>query len=419
MWRRLEIGLALLLAAAIGIAVWLARRTPQPPEIDHRKSTLLSGPYGSRAVYDVLVQLGRPVQRRRTSLADFTAEIREPALLVELNPPEVLDLAELDEVAYYVQRGGAVLSAGWGGGITSCAGWELEPSGFVRESVYVVPPPGGPVLPRSARVLKRKRPSGIFGEKLSALAKESITPTTSCDSLVAVRSETLLVSTTKLPVALRLWYERGGSITLVADAGWFANRTWRDTDVPLVALPWFDSPRGRPGHVVLDEYHQGFQDEDQATWDLVWGWLRSSPVGWAILQLLAIALVWLAVHAVRFGPALSVIQRRRRSPLEHLEALGAGLESAGATETAVQRLTAGLRRRLSRTGSVYTDEKQIKAWLETLELAMRDPKGRAAVKRLRRLMNERNGGDAQVLAAAQTVEDVWEQLHPPTARARF
>ena len=419
MLRRLEIGLALLLTVAIAVAIWAAGRTPQPPQLDYRRSTLLAGPNGSRALYDVLVQLGRPVQRRGTPLYDFTAEAGEPALLVELQPSIELEPAELDEVVYFVRRGGAVLSAGAGGGITACAGWRLQPDGWADESVHVVPPPaaGALELPRSARVLTRKRPSGIFSEKLSALRKVSVEGVTSCDSLVAVRSETLLVSMKKRPVALRLWYERGGSITLVADAGWFGNQIWRDTDVPVVALPWLASPRGRPGRVVLDEYHQGFGDDDQSS-GLIWGWLRSSPSGWALLQILAIALVWLAVNAVRFGPALSVIERRRRSPLEHLEALGAGLESAGATETAVQRLAAGLRRRLSRTGSIHTDDKQMKVWLETLELAMRDPKGRAAVKRLRRLLSERNGGDDQVLAAAQTVEEVWEQLHPPATRAR-
>jgi len=419
MLRRLEIGLALLLMVAIGVAIWAARRTPQPPQLDSRRSTMLSGPRGSRAVYDVLVQLGRPVQRRRTPLFDFSFETaHSAALLVELNPPFELEPAELEEVVHYVQHGGAVLSAGNGGGITACAGWQLQPDGWVDDSVDVVSPPGAPNLPRSARVLRRKRPAGIFGEKLSALAKESIEADVPCDSLVPVRSETLLVALKKRPVVLRLWYEGGGSITLVADAGWFGNRTWRDTDIPIVALPWLASPHGRPGRVVVDEYHQGFRADDQSVWGVTWGWLRSSPMGWAMLQILAITLVWLAVNAVRFGPALEVIERRRRSPLEHLEALGAGLESAGATETAVRRLAAGLRRRLSRTGSIRTSEKQMQSWLETLELAMRDPKGRAAVKRLRRLVNERNGGDAQVLAAAQTVEDVWEQLHPPTARAR-
>jgi hypothetical protein len=420
MLRRLEIVFALLLALAVTIAIWAARRTRQPPEIDYRRSTLLSGPYGSRAIYDVLVQLGRPIQRRRTPLYDLTTEERAPALLVELQPPLELEEDELDEVVDYVRGGGAVLSAGRGGGVTACAGWRLEPSGFVDDSVYVVPPPGVSRLPRAARVLVRKQPSGVFGEKLSALAKESIENSTSCDSLVVARSETLLVATKQQPVALRLWYEGGGSITLVADAGWFGNRVWRDTDVPIVALPWLASPSGRPGRIVMDEYHQGFEEDNQSETGLIAAWLRSSPVGWAVLQLVAIALVWLAVNAVRFGPAQAVIERRRRSPLEHLEALGAGLESAGATETAVQRLVAGLRRRLSRSGSVPADEKQMTVWLETLELAMRDPKGRSAVKRLRRLMNERHGGDAQVLAAAQTVEEVWEQLHPPppTTRAR-
>jgi hypothetical protein len=422
MLRRLEIGLALLLILAIGVAMWAAGRTPRPPELDYRKSTFLSGPNGSRAVYDVLVKLGHPVQRRRTPLYDFTTEAHEPALLVEFHPLDQLEPAELEQVVSYVQHGGAVLSAGHGGGITACAGWRLQPDGWVDDSVDVVSPPGVPRLPRSARVLRRRGPAGVFGEKLGALAKESIENDVPCDSLVAVRSETLLVSRKlQRPVALRLWYQGGGSITLVADAGWFGNRIWRDTDVPVVALPWLAPPHqgGRPGRVVVDEYHQGFRADNQSESGIIWGWLRSSPMGWALLQILAIALVWLAVHAVRFGPALAVIERRRRSPLEHLEALGAGLESAGATETAVQRLAAGLRRRLSRTGSIHTNERQMPSWLETLELAMRDPKGRAAVKRLRRLVNERNGGDAQVLAAAQTVEDVWEQLHPPTARERF
>src|SRR5258706_502741 len=122
----------------------------------------------------------------------------------------------------------------------------------------------------------------------------------------------------------------------------------RETDVRLPLL----TPRPeRPGRVVWDEYHQGFGAENQvSSAGRTWSWLRSSPAGWAILQLMAVALAWLAMTAVRFGPALSVIERRRRSPLEHVEALGAGLESAAAADTAVQRLALGLRRRLSRTG---------------------------------------------------------------------
>ena len=143
-------------------------------------------------------------------------------------------------------------------------------------------------------------------------------------------------------------------------------------------------------------------------------WLRHSPAGWLILQLIAVALVWLATTAVRFGPALSVIERRRRSPLEHLEALGAGLESAGDANTAVQRLVLGLRRRLSRAGHVGTGD--VLPWVESLELAMRGPQGRAAVRRLHQLLTARDRDAQRVLDTAQAVEDVWEELRPRKTR---
>src|SRR2546426_3232421 len=52
-----------------------------------------------------------------------------------------------------------------------------------------------------------------------------------------------------------------------------------------------------------------------------------------------------AVAAVRFGPARPVLERRRRSPLEHLEALAAGLEGAVGVDTSIGLTVAGLRRR--------------------------------------------------------------------------
>jgi hypothetical protein len=166
---------------------------------------------------------------------------------------------------------------------------------------------------------------------------------------------------------------------------------------------------------VWDEYHQGFGSGNQTSFSArTWDWLRSSPAGWAILQLIAVALAWLAMTSVRFGPALAVIERRRRSPLEHLEALGAGLESAGDTDTAIERLALGLRRRLSRAGHV--GDGNVLPWLESLELAMRGPQGRTAVRRLHYLLTARDRDEQRVLLAAQAVEDVWEELRPRTTR---
>src|SRR5439155_1012095 len=64
---RLEIGLALLLAAAVAIALWAANRRPtRESDFDRRTSTYLSGPTGSKALNEVLARLGRRADRRQT-----------------------------------------------------------------------------------------------------------------------------------------------------------------------------------------------------------------------------------------------------------------------------------------------------------------------------------------------------------------
>ncbi len=414
---RLELGLVLLVATALGIAVWAANRAPEQQPPDFRASTLLKGPQGSKALHDVLARLGRRVARRRTPLFTLTEERTEPpSLLVLLDPPFALEAAELEQVVTFVQSGGAVLAAGWGGGVTACAGWRLEPRGFVDDSVRARPRPplpgagGGLRLPRAARVLAVRHPTeGIEGLRKRRLPESD----DRCDTLLPRARDTLVAALDRRPVVLRLHYRGGGTITLAADVGWFRNRTWRETDVAYVVLPLLTPPSsgaGR-GRVLWDEYHQGFGAEGPSLTVLTWDWLRESPLGWVVLQLIAVGLLWLAVTAVRFGPALSVIERRRRSPLEHLEALAAGLESAAGVDAAAQLMVAGLRRRLSRTGSLTADGRQLSAWLGTLELAVASSRGRQSVRVLQRALTQ-PGGPERVLAAAQAVEDVWEELRP-------
>jgi hypothetical protein len=366
----------------------------------------------------VLVRLGRPSERRRTALFTLAAEgARRPAILVVLDPPMHLQDAELEQVAEFVSTGGAVLAAGRGGGITRCVQWRLTPERMRVDSVTVRPPVAGAGLrlPRAARVLSPLKREGTPRERLQGLVKAGDEADDPCEMLIPSGTDTILAAANGRPVILRLRYRGGGTITLAADAGWFSNEVWRDSDVPIVVLPLLTPAARRPGRVAWDEYHQGFgQHGGSSLAGRTWSWLRESPAGWAILQLIAVALVWLALTAVRFGPARAVIERRRRSPLEHLEALAAGLESAADADTAVQRLVAGLRRRLNRTGQLSSGDLQ--PWLESVELAMRGARGRAAVRRLRHLITERDGS-GRVLAAAQAVEDVWEELRPRTTRA--
>jgi hypothetical protein len=432
---RLEISLALLLAAAIGVAVWAANRTEKPPAFDDRASTFLSGPQGSKGLHEVLVRLGRPAERLRRPLTNLTGDTgtsrrAPPALLVVLGPPMDLDDEELEQVVQFVVRGGAVVAAGYGGRITRCAGWRLHPQTYLDDSVAVrQPDPQRPLgLPRAGRVLTPWRRTERQLRGLDRLVKRADAPDDPCTVLAAARSsgpgsrDTLISTVDGRPVVLRQRYDRGGSITLAADVGWFTNKVWRDTDVPIVMLPILTPPRPGGGRVAWDEYHQGFGRRGPSLTGVVWDWLRHTPPGWAILQLVAVALVWLGMTAVRFGPAREVVERRRRSPLEHLEALAAGLESASGVNTAVRRIVAGLRRRLGRTGSGASHLRgdDLSGWLESLELVMRGPRGRDAVRRLQRLTHPSGNGEGdRVLATAQAVEDVWEELRPRTTRDAF
>ena len=413
---RLEIGLALLFILALGIVVWAGSRHPHTAELDFRSSTFLTGPMGSKALYDVLGQLGHRTERRRTPLGNFAmVRARRPAILVVLNPVFPLRDAEVEEVVRYVRGGGVVVASGWGGGITECFGWRIQPE--MRADSIAVRSPDGIRLPRTAHVLSLLQRDTSSRGGLRGLVKQTDrdTPPDLCNTVVPFAIDTIVAAVNNRPAILRLRFRGGGIVTFVADPGWCTNRVWRDSEIPMIAVALLTPSRERPGRVVWDEYHQGFGEySGPSLTGQTWSWLRRSPAGWAILQLVAVALVWLAMTSVRFGPALSVIERRRRSPLEHLEALGAGLESAADTDTAVERLALGLRRRLSRAGHV--GDGNVLPWLESLELAMRGPQGRAAVRRLHHLLTARDRDEQRVLLAAQAVEDVWEELRPRTTR---
>ncbi|MBI1967712.1 MAG: hypothetical protein HYS40_06960 [Gemmatimonadetes bacterium] len=406
---RTEIGLALLILTALVLAVVVGRPRPAGESaLDARASSLLAGPAGSKAPYEVLARLGVPVERRRSALFNLANDsLHRPGLLALLAPPIALLPAELEQVVRYVRAGGAVLAAGEGGGITRCAGWEAQRTEerVLAESVAVVPPVAGLRLPRVRRILQSRR-----GEEEDLKRRLRKADDAACGGLLASVQDTLLRLADGRPVILRLRYPGGGSVTLVAESEYFRNRAWRASDAPAVVTPLF--LRRARGRVSWDEYHQGFGRDASTTGALV-GWLLRSPGGWALLQLAAVALVGIAVAAVRFGPTRAVIERRRRSPLEHLEALAAGLESAAGADTAVELTIAGLRRRLHRTE--HGSAADARRWLAALELSLPTARGRAAVRRLQRIGTQ-PGGAERVLAAAQAVEDVWEELRPRATR---
>ena len=79
-------------------------------------------------------------------------------------------------------------------------------------------------------------------------------------------------------------------------------------------------------------------------------WSTRSPWGWVVWQLAAVGVIALLASGVRFGPVRRAIERRRRSPLEHVRALATALAAARGHDVAVRLMVQGLRRRLSRGG---------------------------------------------------------------------
>jgi hypothetical protein len=392
---------AVILAAVAGVVTAPTRDLEDP-----RLSTYLAGPHGAKGLAQTLRHLGMTVEQRRRPYFDLAGDSGQPRRAVllaflDIDPPTARELAAVRD---YVTYGGRVFVAGVTG-IESCFGYH---SRRVRRGAQADSTPvasGAWRLPRAGRVLAR-----IPAESLAPGTAERLEGD-ECAPRFAARVDTLLSVRGGRPLTLRLGFPTGGEAVLLADGAFLTNRSLKETDAGLAVLPWFAD--GRTRRVVVDEYHQGFGAGGSLLAASA-AWLVGHPPGWAILQLVGVALVALAVVAVRFGPPRAGVERRRRSPLEHLEALAAGLEGAGGVDTAVALTVSGLRRRLGRAGALSVDAQR--SWLAALELGLPTATGRNAVRELQRTINQ-PGGPERALAAAQAVEDVWEELRPQTTRA--
>jgi hypothetical protein len=105
----------------------------------------------------------------------------------------------------------------------------------------------------------------------------------------------------------------------------------------------------------------------------------------------------------------SVIERRRRSPMEHVRALATTLAASRGHDVAVRLMVQGLRRRLSRGGRAAGAD--LDAWLESLAPSVRSARGREALETLTGTLRTQPDA-ASVLAAGNAVETLWEELKP-------
>lgn len=280
-----------------------------------------------------------------------------------------------------------------------CFGLEIDQMiGPDDPGIAIVAPEGTEVVP-SVRAVVRRLPfdslRGFPGELSEA-----------CPLLAPIDVDTLVRTVDGRAAVLRLTHRRGGQTLVLGDSRLVSNRVLKETDIGVALLPWLLDTA--PRRVVFDEYHHGFQQR-RSILAATWSWALGSPVGWLMLQLIVVGLLAVGYSAVRFGPALTAVERRRRSPLEHLDALAAGLERSRGDDAAVALLSRGLQRRLVRMGTLGGAGGTERDWVARLALAVRTPPARAAVARLGKLVQE-GGKGTRVLELAQTVEDVWQFL---------
>jgi len=395
---RVELAIAsgLLVVLGAGVAALGNRRAGTRDE-DPRRSTYLAGPSGAQGLAEALARLGIRVERYRhpSETLDTLARKRSRTLVAVLGPSLPLGPVEARFLA------GApfdVLLAGSGAQRAfRCLGYAVM--GRRGRSAEASAPSGSRRVPVRAELVQHLAQSVVDSSEMEDGR------VVTCVVPVATRVDTLLRTTSGRAVAVRLSLANDRMATLVADDRIFSNRELRETEAGPLALGWIVP---RYDRIVVDEYHHGYE----ASGSLVGAalrWTLRSPWGWMGWQLAVVGLIALLTAGIRFGPIRSAVQRRRRSPLEHVRALATALAAARGHDVAVGLMVQGLRRRLSRSGTPIRSD--LGTWLQNLSPGIRSTRGREALVTLTALV-QGQPDSAGVLQAADAVETLWEELKP-------
>ena len=137
-----------------------------------------------------------------------------------------------------------------------------------------------------------------------------------------------------------------GRVVILAEARPLSNARAADHPLAIVAVRAALSYTSEADTVFFAEYHQGIRG-DRSRAEVLGQFLARTPQGRALLHLILLCFLVLACAGIRFGapaPAVAPPDRERRSPLEHVSALGDLYRKAGATRTATLLLLARLAR---------------------------------------------------------------------------
>lgn len=325
--------LALLLGAVLLVGLF-ATPGEHADESDPRLTTHRVSPHGGRALYLTLAELGVPVGRRA---ADWARRDSLPPVMALLAPSVSPSPGEVGNLLEWLEGGGTLLYvAGSGDPVADTLGLVLHPT-FpdtgeifaepVWDGVEALPRPGDP-LSRGTHAVEGFR--AAFADSSRALR----------------RARVLLATEEGAPVAVV--FPRGrGRVVAWSDGYPFGNARLRTSGAALLFARAAVEASAGGRTVWFDEFHHGFRAGGSVTGGMR-RFLADRPVGHAVLQLLFVSLLLMLAAGRRFGAPLPAPAARRRSPLEHVEALAGAYRQGGARRTARRLLLAGLARRLGR-----------------------------------------------------------------------
>ena len=395
--------LAIGLAAFVGLgALFMAEAlTVRTGTLDPRLSTFRAEPNGARAWADGLEHLGHRVVRWRRPFSVLPVPAPAGAVLAILAPDEWLGFDDQAALRRWAAKGGDLLLVGQGSRVAmACAGFRWDTLGVAGV------PGAGSVEGTPIRIpAVRARLVPIHDSILADSSRRGDLGLLTCARGLRGKVDTLLRAPSGAPLAVRLYRPEGGIVTLVADAALFTNRALRETQAGEFALSLV--PPGT-SEVVVDEYHHDYGAHGSLTGAIL-SWSGRTPLGWVLWQAALVGVLALLASMVRTGPIRALPTPSRRSALEHVGALARTLAASKGHDVAVLALVRGLRRRLSADGRPARDDPR--AWLAGLLPRVRSGAARQAVAHLMELTRP-GQGTSEVLAAANAVEELWQELRP-------
>ncbi len=387
---RRDTGLVVLLLVVLFALAALAGLTADADDRkDPRASTWVRSENGAAALYWTLQDLGVQVRRRTAPFLDADSLRGTVAVIAPSTP---LSEEEAGAAASFVRGGGTLLYVP---GTFETASPLMDTLGIRGDWLKGM----FNAETRDARPHPHRWTEGVAGvEGFRRVLRDT------AGVLRAAGADTLLAVDGR-PAALT-WTVGAGRVIVFSDADPLRNGNLRTSGAAAVfTRAAADVARGDT--LWFDEYHHGFDGggSGMVTGMARYAW-RTVSRG-LILQLLAaiVLLVWAAGR--RFGAPLQPQPVRRRSPLEHVEALAGAYRQAGARRTARRLLMAGLARRLGRRAP--PDETAAGEMLG--RMARLSPVGRDAAVQLEK--DFKRGADADLVSLARDVDRYLDEVRRP------